>query len=113
MKDLTHESARKKEQNKQTELLGFEVSVQFSCSVVSDFLQPYDKQFYMINNNKKTHKNRTLSKLVFIFFFFPLEEVEFSGLLLGIRNPVPKLSTLFKDVGFILLLVIEKTKSKK
>ena len=51
VKDLTHESASKKEQNKQTELLGFEVSVQFSRSVVSDSLQPYDKQFYMINNN--------------------------------------------------------------
>ena len=71
VKDLTHESARKKEQNKQTELLGFEVSVQFSRSVLSEFLQPYDKQFYMINNNnKKTHKNRTFLKVSIHFFFF-------------------------------------------
>ena len=52
-------------------------------------------------------KTQPFSKLVFIFF--SLEEAEFSGLLLGMMNPVPKLSAVFKDVGFSLLVVIEKT----
>lgn len=67
----------------------------------------------MIKKYRHTHTQNTTFLKVSIHFPFSLEEAEFSGLLLGMRNPVPKLSTVFKDVGFVLQMVIEKTKSKK
>lgn len=67
----------------------------------------------MIKKYRHTHTQNTTFLKVSIHFPFSLEEAEFSGLLLGMRNPVPKLSTVFKDAGFVLQMVIEKTKSKK
>lgn len=59
---------------------------------------------------KKKKKKNPFSKLVFIS---PLEETEFSGVLLMMRNLVTNPPKMFIDVGLILLAVIEKTKNKQ
>lgn len=58
----------------------------------------------------KKKKKNPFSKLVFIS---PLEETEFSGVLLRMRNLVTNPPKMFIDVGLILLAVIEKTKNKQ